>query len=207
MRRRALLALALLAAPAVLAGRARALAQGSGPAAPIQRLDDALLQIMRMGRSASFAQRSAVLTPVVQQVFDLPQILQVSVGLRWPSFPPAEQAKLLDVFTRYTVASYVANFDSYDGQHFEILPQTRAVGADRVVATQLVPRSGDPTRLDYQMRHGAAGWRVVDVLLDGSISRVAVQRSDFRSLIGSGGPERLIASLQRKVANLQSGNS
>ncbi|MDA8248836.1 MAG: ABC transporter substrate-binding protein [Rhodospirillales bacterium] len=200
MRRRAVLFLALAAAPA-------ARAEEDGPAAPIARLDDALLQIMRMAHAAPFEQRVAVLGPVVAQVFDLPQILQVSVGLRWPSFPPAEQAKLLDVFTRYTVASYVANFDSYDGQRFEILPQTRAVGADRVVATQLVPRSGDPTRLDYQMRHGAAGWRVVDVLLDGSISRVAVQRSDFRSLIGSGGPERLIASLQRKVANLQSGNS
>ncbi len=33
----------------------------------------------------------------------------------------------------------------------------------------------------------AGGWRIVDVLLDGSISRVAVQRSDFRSLLGNGG--------------------
>ena len=205
MRRRALLALALLAAPAVLAGPAWA--QGSGPAAPIQRLDDALLQIMRMGRSASFAQRSAVLTPVVQQVFDLPQILRVSVGLRWSSFSAADRAKLLDVFTRYTVASYVANFDSYNGQHFRILAQSRAVGTDQIVETELVPTSGDPTRLDYQMRHTGADWKVVDVLLDGSISRVAVQRSDFRSLLGGGGAERLVTALERKVRNLQSGAS
>ena len=40
-----------------------------------------------------------------------------------------------------------------------------------------------PTPLDYVMRQGEKGRRAVDVLLDGSISRVAVQRSDFRSLL------------------------
>lgn len=208
-RRRAL----LLAPAAWLAARTQvpraawAQAAAGGPSAPVARLDDALLRIMRMGQGTAFAQRAAVLAPVVQSVFDLPHILEISVGPRWASMSPADQAKLLDVFTRYTVASYVANFDSYGGQHFDILPQTRAVGADQVVATKLVPTSGDATRIDYQMRRTAAGWQVVDVLLDGSISRVAVQRSDFRSLVAGGGPQRLIASLERKVANLQDGKS
>ncbi len=200
MRRRALLL--LLAGTAVPAAWA-----AEGPAAPVAELDDALLRIMRLGHGAAFAERAAALRPVVEKAFDLPEILQVSVGLSWPSIAPAEKAKLLDVFTRYTVASYVANFDSYNGQHFEIMPNTRSVGRDLVVGTKLVPRSGDATRIDYQMRRTGAGWQVVDVLVDGSISRVAVQRSDFRGLLAHGGPERLIASLERKVANLQSGLS
>ncbi len=190
--------------PAAPAGAAAPPA--TGPAAPVAELDDALLRIMRLGRGAAFAERAATLRPVVEKVFDLPEILRVSVGPSWPSIAAAEQAKLLDVFVRYTVASYVANFDSYDGQHFQIAPQTRAVGRDQVVATTLVPRAGDPTRIDYVMRQGEAGWKAVDVLVDGSISRVAVQRSDFRSLL-RGGPQKLIASLERKVANLQSGLS
>ncbi len=44
----------------------------------------------------------------------------------------------------------------------------------------------------------------MDVLLDGSISRVAVQRSDFRSLL-EGGPSALVDSLRRKVADLSGG--
>jgi len=43
------------------------------------------------------------------------------------------------------------------------------------------------------------------VLMDGSISRVAVQRSDFRGLLGQGGAADLIASLQRKVSDLSGG--
>ncbi len=206
MRRRALLLTLAggLAAPGARAATGGAAAEG--PAGPVAELDDALLRIMRLGPGAAFAERGAVLRPVVEKVFDLPEILRVSVGPSWASIAPAEQAKLLDVFVRYTVASYVANFDSYNGQRFDIAPQTRTVGRDQVVETRLVPTAGDATRIDYVMRRGEAGWKAVDVLVDGSISRVAVQRSDFRGLL-RGGPKQLITSLERKVANLQSGVS
>jgi phospholipid transport system substrate-binding protein len=55
------------------------------------------------------------------------------------------------------------------------------------------------------MRNGPAGWKAVDVLANGSISRVAVQRSDFRELLANGGVPALMAALQRKVANLSGG--
>jgi phospholipid transport system substrate-binding protein len=45
----------------------------------------------------------------------------------------------------------------------------------------------------------------VDLLANGSISRVGVQRSDFRSLLASGGVPALVAALQLKVANLSGG--
>jgi phospholipid transport system substrate-binding protein len=50
-----------------------------------------------------------------------------------------------------------------------------------------------------------AGWKVVDVLAAGSISRVAVQRSDFRHLLSNGGGNALLASLQRKTSDLSGG--
>jgi phospholipid transport system substrate-binding protein len=197
-RRGALTAL-LAAAPAC------AWAQAADPAAPIRVLNDALLRAMHAGRAVPFADRVKLLAPAVSGAFDLPQILRASVGLRWPAMPPAQQTALLEVFTRYTVASYVANFDNFSGERFDILPETRAVASDRVVQTRIVPKSGDPARIDYQMRQTPAGWRAVDVLLDGSISRVAVQRSDFRALLSGGDAERLIASLRNKVAGLESG--
>ncbi len=55
------------------------------------------------------------------------------------------------------------------------------------------------------MREGGAGWRVVDVLADGSISRVAVQRSDFRRLLTRGGAQALAKSLRTKSASLTNG--
>lgn len=182
-----------------------ALAADPDAAAPISALNRGLLAGMRAGKATPFPQRYNSLAPVVEGAFDIPGILQASVGPRWAALPPAQQTQLLDVFRRFTVASYVANFDSFDGEKLELLPVSRSVGADQVVASQIVPSGGAPTRIDYVMRRTPAGWRAVDVLLNGSISRVAVQRSDFRSLLSSGVAGPLIQSLQRKIADLSGG--
>jgi phospholipid transport system substrate-binding protein len=202
LRRRAFAGLLGAAALAVVSS---ARAQPNDPAAPIRALNDGLLQIMHAGAKTPFAEREKMLAPAIQAAFDLPQILKTSVGPRWASLPPAQQTELMELFRRYTVASYVANFDAYAGEQFIILPATRSVGNERVVATRIVPREGDPTRIDYVMRPESGGWKAVDVLLDGSISRVAVQRSDFRALLGGGDAGPLIASLRRKTAALESG--
>jgi phospholipid transport system substrate-binding protein len=104
------------------------------------------------------------------------------------------------------VSSYVANFNSYSSQSFEVLPSMRAISNDEVVVqTRLLRAKDSPVKLDYVMRRGPAGWQVVDVLTDGSISRVAVQRSDFRQLLESGGVSALATALNRKVAALSGG--
>ncbi len=183
-------------------------AQAADPdaAAPITALDAGLVGAMRSGKAAPFQQRYAALLPVVEQAFDLGAILQAVVGPRWAGLPAAQQAQLLDVFRKYTVATYIANFNSYGGERLDTLPDSRSIGADQVVATQIVPSSGTPTRIDYVMRRGPAGWRAVDIYLNGTISQVAVQRSDFRSLIGTGDAGPLVASLQRRVADLSHGS-
>ncbi len=113
---------------------------------------------------------------------------------------------LTEAFRRYTVSSYVNSFDDFNGQHFEISPETRTVGSEQVVETKVIPKKGDRHELDYVMRQSSAGWRVVDVLADGSISRVAVQRSDFRRLLSRGGAQALAESLRTKSADLSDGS-
>jgi phospholipid transport system substrate-binding protein len=206
VERRQFLRLAAMAGLlAVPAGMARAQA-AAGPAVPVEQLNAALLTAMKTGSGTPFTQRFAMLAPVVDQTFDLPQVLRNSVGLGWSSLPAGQQAALQKAFRRYTVASFLANFDSYDGQRFAIGGNVRTVmPGEVVVPTQIVPRSGKPTELDYVMRQTPAGWRAIDVLADGSISRVAVQRSDFQNLLASGDGEALIATLRRKVQTLSGG--
>jgi phospholipid transport system substrate-binding protein len=176
------------------------------PTAPIQRLDAALLASMRAGGNTPFAQRYAILAPAVEQAFDLNAVLRSAVGLSWESMPGDQRAALANTFDRYTISNYAANFDSYNGQSFRVLPETRALSnGEVVVRTQIVRRNDSPVEIDYVMRRTSAGWKAVDVLSDGSISQVAVQRSDFRELLASGGAPALQAGLQRKVTTLSNG--
>ena len=194
---------------AIVAGVMLAAAQPARAAdpdavAPIDALNQALIGSMKAGKSVPFQQRMATLTPVVDRAFDMAAILQASVGLKWATLPPARQTELLAVFRTFTVASYAANFDAFDGEKIELVSDQRSIGQDQVVATRIVPSHGDPTRIDYVMRRTPAGWKAVDVLLAGSISRVAVQRSDFRSLVEPDGA-RLVDSLKKKVSDLSGG--
>lgn len=208
IRRRDLLNLAIITAVAGIPWRPADAEAGdeADVTAPVQRLDAALLASMKAGQSITFSQRFATLAPVIEQTFDLEAVLADSIGLRWPELTAEQKAQLLDAFRRYTVASYAANFDSYAGQKFAASRSVRNVGnGEFVVQTEIVPTDGSATQLDYVMRNGQYGWRVVDVLADGSISRVAVQRSDFRHLLTSGGTSALMAGLQNKVASLSGG--
>ncbi|HUC17672.1 MAG TPA: ABC transporter substrate-binding protein [Acetobacteraceae bacterium] len=206
--RRALLA-ACLGAP-ILApwlARAQSAPDFAAVSAPVAALNAGLLAVMKAGSaSVSFPQRFAMLAPVLTQSFDLPRILELAVGFDWASLTPTQQEQLLPIFREYTVASYVANFSSYGGEQFRILPGLRAFGSEQVVTTQIVTQDGKTRRIDYVMIDDGARWQVVDVLLDGTISQVAVQRSDFHALLSSGGASALISGLRRKVATL-SGNT
>jgi phospholipid transport system substrate-binding protein len=176
---------------------------GADAIAPVESLDAALLAAMKAGRSTPFAQRYATLAPVIEQTFDLTAVLAASIGLSWSAMASDQQAQLLAAFRRYTVASYTANFDNYTGQTFQLTPEIRSLGnGEVVVQTEIYAADGSSNKLDYVMRNTSSGWKAVDVLADGSISRVAVQRSDFRHLLNNGGASALLAGLQSKVASL-----
>jgi phospholipid transport system substrate-binding protein len=184
--------LALLAAPAAHAQQA-----------PIEALDSALIASMK---APDFKSRAALLAPVIDAAFDLPGILKGVVGLRWAAIPPAQQQTLLTAFRNFTIASYAGNFAGYSGQTIAIVPPLRQVGADQVVQTTIT--SGAKTdRIDYQMRLIDGAWKAEDVLLDGSISNVAVQRSDFRRLLAGGDAAKLIDSLNTRASDLANGRA
>ncbi len=171
--------------------------------APIQALYDSLLMAMKAGPKTPFGQRFDILAPAVDRALDMPTILQVSVGQAWAELPADQRDALQDAFRRYTISSYVSSFNNYTGQRFAIAPAPRSVGTGQeIVQTQIIPPSGGSHQLDYVMRQDGADWKAVDVLAEGTISRVATQRSDFRALLARGGGPALLASLQKKAADL-----
>ena len=201
-----LLTRCMLLLPLMMAAAVPVRAQGSSPAiAPVAALNAGLLQVMQQGKATPFQLRMQTLTPIVQSSFDLDLILRNSIGPRFASFPAEQRAELLESFTQFTVASYVANFDSFDGERFEILPALRQAGVDTVVPTRIVSGGTEAAKLDYVVHPTASGYQIADVLLDGSISRVAVQRSDFRSVVANGDAMPLISMLRRKVASFAAG--
>jgi phospholipid transport system substrate-binding protein len=201
LARRSLIAMVVIAA-VPLSRRVVAETVPADATSTIQRFNDALFAAMKSGGRTDYSRRFRALAPEVDKTFDLSAVLSVSVGPRWTD----QQSRLLDAFRRYTVASYVANFDSYAGQDFTVSPGTRSLGVDRVIVqSHIMKINGDATELDYVMKQTPLGWKAIDVLAGGAISRVAVQRFDFGRILSNGGGDALLASLQRKTSDLSGG--
>ncbi|MCQ8279757.1 ABC transporter substrate-binding protein [Acetobacteraceae bacterium KSS8] len=183
------------AAPSVAAG---------SPTAPVSALYAALGRVEHS--SASFAERARMLAPSIDNAFDLQTVLQNSVGLRYRTIPEAQKAELLNQFRQFTVARYVSNFAPGGNDTFTVDPAATpaAIPGEQIVHTHITA-NGSTTDVNYVMRQTAAGWRVVDVLLNGNISQVAVQRADFSSGLSSGDASALIQSLKKKIAAFQGG--
>jgi phospholipid transport system substrate-binding protein len=174
--------------------------------APVATLDDGLIAAMKSGSAGTaFAARDAALTPIVAQTYDLPTVTQNSVGFLWSTLPAAQQQQLITLIGQFTTTSYASQFGSYNGDSFTVSPTEKTLGTSFIVQTMLHPGGGgDPVELDYVVHSTPHGWQITDVLLNGTISQVALHNSDFASLVSSGDASRLITALQAKVAALQS---
>jgi len=152
---------------------------------------------MRDGRILGESGRLARLAPVVDKTFDIRGMTRLAVGPSWANLNPAEQQRLIAAFGHYVAATYADQFDTYSGEQLQVTGE-RPHGADVMVQTRIVKSNGEATRLDYLMRQDRDA-RISDVYLDGSISQLAVHRSEFHSILQREGIDGLVMALNRKV--------
>jgi phospholipid transport system substrate-binding protein len=188
---------ASLAVTLMAAGTA-AYAEAADPAVqPVQSFYDTLVSTMKQGKQLGVKGRYDKLKPAIEQSFDLPGMTRLSVGPAWNSMTPQDQQKLTAALTRYTVANYASNFDSYSGEKFEVDPTTTTRGTDKIVTTKLI--AGKETiPFNYRMRQEGSSWKVIDIFLNGYVSQMAKQRSDFGATVQAGGA----AALEKKLEEL-----
>ncbi len=175
---------------------------GDPAAGVIRAFYDALLTTMKQASQLGVRGRYARLDPVIRTTFDLGAMTRIAVGPEWNTIPPTQQKDLVDGFSRMTIATYANRFDGYSGERFEVDPAPEQRSTGRVVRTRIVQSSGEPVRLDYLMRGSGNAWKVVDVYLTGTISELATRRSEFASILKSGGPAALIETLRHQTEQL-----
>ena len=178
-------------------------AAASNPQEVTQRFYGVLLSTMRDGRSLGQSGRYARLVPVVNRTFDLAFMARLAVGPSWATLVPAQQQSLTEAFGNYVCATYADRFNSYSGEHLEVTGE-RPYGSDVMVQTKIVKANGEATTLNYLMRQNQGAWQISDVYLDGTISQVAVQRSEFSAIVRREGVDGLVMALIRKVDLLRS---
>ena len=200
--RLATLTLVLLLTIGVFVESAAALALD--PQANVRGFYDTLLGTMKNGQILGQSGRYARLAPVVDRVFDVASMTRLAIGSSWATLPPAQQQQLIEAFRHYIAATYADRFDSYSGEQLQVTGE-QPYNADVIVQTKIVKSDGETTTLNYLMRQNQGSWRISDVYLDGTISQLAVQRSEFNSILRREGVDGLVMALNRKADLLSRG--
>jgi phospholipid transport system substrate-binding protein len=157
---------------------------------------------MKQGTALDFAGRVALLAPEIQRDLNLPFMTRIVVGPSWKTFSPADQEALVKAFSDYSIGTYAQRFKSYSGERFEVDPVPASVpNGDRIVHTKLFTGDPNPVQLDYLVRKGDGGLRIIDVFLSGTISEIAARRSEYSTVLRQGGARALIQLLQKKTAD------
>lgn len=176
-------------------------AQAGDPAvATVQSLDAGLIMTMKAGKAAGQQGRAERIGPVIDHAFDIPLMTRLAVGPGWTAIAPGDQQALVTAFRRLTVAQYAKNFDDYSGQSFVVAPQVESRGGDKLVRTTLKDPHGSDVAIAYRLRADGGAWKIIDVFYKNSISQIATRRSDFASVLQSGGAKALIAHLNALAA-------
>ena len=197
-RKLALAAIALGLALAVSPQPAAATGSGGDT---VRSLYDTLLATMRNGPALGPRGRYDRLAPVVRQAFDIPFMTRLAVGPEWASLNEPERQQVTQAFERYVAAIYAERFDSYSGERLQVTGE-RASPGGTIITSQIVKSNGEPVNINYLMRNNGGVWQIADVYLDGTISELATRRSEFASILRTGGITGLIQALNTKANTL-----
>jgi phospholipid transport system substrate-binding protein len=209
-------ALALLAGGLVWLAAAQPCAaqEGASPApdaaavrAPVERLYAALLDVMKRAGELGFEGRYRALDPVITASYDVPFMAELILGRQWKTLSPEQQKQWVETFTRLTVSTYADRFDAFSGERFEVGGVEPATQGTSMVRTSLVRSDGDPVKLDYRMRQNAGHWRIIDVYLSGTVSELALRRSEYSALMRRDGFDALLAAVGKKIEAAEAGTS
>jgi len=177
----------------------------SAPTKVVDALHENLISVMKDAKTLGYDGRFERLEPVINELFDIPFMAEKSIGRHWKTVDEENRAHLLATFERFTVANYAGRFTGYSGQLFETLRQQASKHGTVLVYSRLVLEDGEIIQLNYRLRPAEDdGWKIIDVLLNGTVSELALRRSEYSSLIQREGFTALMSAINRRIDDLAS---
>jgi phospholipid transport system substrate-binding protein len=175
---------------------------GPGPSEVVQHLYGELLDTMQHAAALGARGRYQKLEPTILHTYDVPFMAKLTIGSTWAGLTPDKKQQAARAYGRYITAVYASQFDGYSGEKLEVLG-TEKIRRGTLVKSRIVKSDGQPVTLNYVVHDNEVGWQIRDVYETGTISQLAVQRSDFTQILRTGGIDALIAALNKKADDLQ----
>ena len=153
--------------------------------------------------TASYDERFAQLQPVIERTHDLPFIARLTLGFQWKELDDAQRDRFVARFSELSVANYASRFGELGGNAFRIVGDQAQPRGRHLVRAELSRREAQPVSFDYLLHETEAGWRIVNILVDG-VSDLALKRAEYSKILRDQDFEALLATLSGQTEQLRS---
>jgi phospholipid transport system substrate-binding protein len=165
----------------------------------IQRTAGRVLDLVMTKTGAA---REAGILRVLETDFDLNYMARSALGKHWDQASPDQRERFLKVAANAEAHAYARRFGEYGGQTLTVdrsMPKLRGDGVS-IVNSKLTQTDSEPLAIQWDVRNGGQGARIVDVRIEG-VSMVVTRRAEYNSFIqGHGGQvEPLITELEARA--------
>jgi phospholipid transport system substrate-binding protein len=173
-----------------------------GGVAVIERFDQVLQEVLRDAEKLGYEGRRQKLAPAIEGTFDLEFMARTAVGQHWKEFDEEARRRWVEAFKRFTIANYAGRFNHYSGQSFELLGSEPGSSDTVFVRTKVIVPQEENVDVSYRQRNTGQEWKVIDVYLKGTVSELALRRSEYATVLKREGVDGLLRSVEEKIASL-----
>ncbi len=184
----------------LLFGISHVLAADQGAKQVVDKLQSELIAVMKNGKQLGFSGRYSKLFGPISQSHDLSKIARIVVGKEWEKLSEDQQKKLVEVFSRLSVASYAHNFKEFGGESFTIDSEEETARGGVVVYAHLSIPNDKDVKFEYHLKDTDKTWRIINIVANG-VSDLALKRSEYTSILQREGFDALIAKINEKIDN------
>lgn len=159
----------------------------------LQQRDREIKKMLGDKETFTDAQR-AQLRDVINGGIDFGAMGRIALGKFWGDLSAEQKAEFVDVFSEIVREQSLSDLDVYRAA---VTYESVAVKGDSAYVVTTTVYKDVPTKVEYALRYGIAGWHVEDIILDDVSTAEGYARS-FQTVIRKRGFEGLMTSLRKK---------
>ncbi len=172
------------------------------PGAFVQSLGDEVITILR-NRDLNTNNRRISLREIFKKSFDTTSMARFVLGRYRRTATDVQKAEYLKIFPEYVADIYAGQFSTYSGEMISVLKVRKIDEKRSIVNAEIRRPEGTTFRVDFRVRRGPAGFRIIDVIVE-RISLLITKRAEFSTVIRREGMDGLLERLRRQTEKVLS---
>jgi phospholipid transport system substrate-binding protein len=149
----------------------------------------------------------AVADELLLPQFDFKTASQLILREHWNTATAEQRQRFVEDFYRFLLSAHASALLEFRHDTVTVLPpSTPASGTSARVATVLKLNDDSRHHVDFYMRRTAAGWKIVDIIVEG-VSYVRTYRTDFGAEIRAHGLDALLNRLEHEASRGPNGGA